>query len=155
MLKEALFNMLESSLVWESCHVLDLFAGTGNLGMECISRGASGLQSVDHSISNIRYMSNIQKKLAISEWKIWKQDAIEFCKTNRESFNLILADPPYDFPGIHDLVRLVCESEWFNRSESIFILEHSDRLVFKHNQVFLNKHYGNSAITGFKSKSNP
>jgi 16S rRNA G966 N2-methylase RsmD len=83
-----------------------------------------------------------------------KMDALSFVAKNTQSVQLVFADPPYDYAPIHNLVQDVLASAWFRNTPSVFVLEHVDRLVFKHNDVFLKKQYGNTAFTCFKSQHN-
>lgn len=152
LVKESLFNTLEPLIDFENITVTDLFAGTGNVGLECLSRGASALQSVDHFGANITYMKSIQKQLNITDWSIIKSDVMKFVVAGGLKGELVFADPPYDLPNIHELVNKIIQSEWFTQSNGVFILEHVDRLVFNHNTVFLKKQYGNTSFTGFRNQ---
>jgi len=154
LVKESLFNILDAQIDLEGIAVIDLFAGTGNIGLECLSRGASQLISVDHMLQNVKYMDALKKNLNIPEWQIFKMDALDFVVKNQSEVNLIFADPPYDYAPIHNLVQNVLSSDWFKNSNSIFVLEHVDRLVFKHKNVFLKKQYGNTSFTCFNSDKN-
>lgn len=154
LVKESLFNILEAQIDLQDITVIDLFAGTGNIGLECLSRGASQLISVDHVVKNIKYMDALKKNLNITDWQILKLDALDFVAKNKASAHLVFADPPYDYAPIHNLVQDVLSAEWFKNSNSIFVLEHVDRLVFKHKDVFLKKQYGNTAFTCFNSEKN-
>jgi 16S rRNA (guanine(966)-N(2))-methyltransferase RsmD len=146
-----LFNSLASHLAIDGIKVLDVFAGTGNIGLECLSRGAEQLVSVDFAAKNVQYMHAIKTKLAIEQWQIVKSDALKFLENNQSPFQLIFADPPYDYPNIHTLVQKVIQADWFLSQPSIFVLEHVDRLVFQDKLVFLKKQYGNNAFTCFQS----
>ena len=152
LVKESLFNSLMPHMDFEGIRVLDLFAGTGNIGLECLSRGAQSLVSIDKSVKNIHYMQGVKSKLQPPDWQIIKLDAIKYVEHNQDAFQLIFADPPYDYPDIHTLVQKVIQSEWFLNQPSIFVLEHVDRLVFQHNLVFLKKQYGNTAFTCYSSQ---
>lgn len=150
LVKESLFNILEAHMDLEAAVVIDLFAGTGNIGLECLSRGAAEVWSIDHMIKNIRYMEALKKQLNIESWHLIKADALQFVAKNKVLPNLIFADPPYDYAPIHNLVQDVLKADWFQNSDSIFVLEHVDRLVFNDKHVFLKKQYGNTAFTCFK-----
>ena len=154
LVKESLFNILDAQIDLEGIAVIDLFAGTGNIGLECLSRGASQLISVDHMLQNVKYMDALKKNLNIPEWQIFKMDALDFVVKNKSEVNLIFADPPYDYAPIHYLVQDVLSADWFKNSNSIFVLEHVDRLVFRHKNVFLKKQYGNTSFTCFNSDKN-
>lgn len=153
LVKESLFNTLDSIVDMDGLKVIDLFAGTGNIGLEFLSRGAESLISVDHYDKNIEYMKSIKKSLEIKDWKIVRSDVKKFLKSAELDADLIFADPPYDLPDIHDIVNSILDSEWFKVSNGIFVIEHVDRLVFTHNSVFLKKQFGNTSYTGFRHPS--
>ncbi|NQW43168.1 MAG: RsmD family RNA methyltransferase [Bacteroidetes bacterium] len=152
MVKESLFGILEGLIDFNQLKVVDIFAGTGNIGLEFISRNAENVLSIDSSFSNFKYISAVKKELKIKKWDILKLDAIKFIEQNTDTFDIIFADPPYDYPLIHNFVNSVLDSELFNKKTCYFILEHIDRLKFEHKCLFLKKDYGNTCFSIFKSK---
>ena len=93
-LREALFSILQARL--EGARVLDLFAGSGALGIEALSRGAKEGVFVDHnrvSVSCIR--ENIEKAGFTKQADVQEQDAFAYLEKPAGGFDLILADPPY------------------------------------------------------------
>lgn len=95
--KEALFNILGDLVV--GCCFLDLFAGTGNIGIEALSRGAEVAVFVDNDIKNI---SVIKKNLAITGFEscarvihLDVEDALKLLGKEGCKFDLIFIDPPY------------------------------------------------------------
>lgn len=151
LVKESLFNSLDALVDMEGLNVLDVFAGTGNIGLEFLSRGAASLVSVDHYEKNLTYMKSILKDLSIENWRIVKMDALKFIQNNQDAFDLIFADPPYDLPNLHEFVNQVLKSDWFLQSKGLFVLEHADRLVFGDKNVILNRQYGNTSLTVFQA----
>lgn len=92
--KESLFNIL-SVQVYEA-NVLDLYCGTGNLGLEALSREAKAVTFVDKSQRSLNVLKRNLEELDIKEgFKIIKKDAIEFLNKNQEGFDLLLIDPPF------------------------------------------------------------
>lgn len=91
MVKEAMFNILQFSI--EGRRVLDLFAGTGQLGIECLSRGAREVSFVD---SNRDSLAVVRKNLALCgfEARLVQSDSIAFLEKG-EKFDVVLLDPPY------------------------------------------------------------
>jgi 16S rRNA (guanine966-N2)-methyltransferase len=150
--KEGIFNTLDSVVDFEGLEVMDLFAGTGNIGLEFLSRGARRVESVDRNVGNIRYMQEIKKANKLENWQIHRMEVVAFLKQNQTPCDLVFADPPYDYPQVHDLVNLVLGLEWFKSSQSIFVLEHVDRLVFSQKELFLKKQYGNTSFSCFKNQ---
>jgi 16S rRNA (guanine966-N2)-methyltransferase len=149
--KEGIFSTLEKMVDFERIRVIDLFAGTGNIGLEFLSRGASRVDSVDRQPANVRYMQEIKKSLRLEQWHIYKQEASRFLRDREEAVDLVFADPPYDYPQIHGLVDQLLGLEWFRANQAILVLEHVDRLVFNQKELFLKKQYGNTSFSCFKN----
>ncbi|MFR8104418.1 MAG: 16S rRNA (guanine(966)-N(2))-methyltransferase RsmD [Clostridia bacterium] len=96
--KESLFNILQHKV--QEANVLDLFAGSGALGIEAVSRGAKRAVFCDKSPEAIEVIEkNIHKTKMQNKSVIIKKDyrkALEELKTNKEIFDLIFLDPPYE-----------------------------------------------------------
>ena len=92
--KESMFNILQFDL--EGRRVLDLFAGTGQLGIECLSRGAASAVFVDRRADAVKL---IRENLKVTELtdraRVVSGDSMEYLKSVREKFDLVLLDPPY------------------------------------------------------------
>ena len=147
--KESLFNSLNQLYPIEGSKVLDLFAGTGNIGLEFLSRGAESLISIDANHANIEFMKKIKNELEIKAWQITKWDALKFSKQLSVVPDIIFADPPYDFVQLHQLVDIITKAEWFVNNNRLFILEHSDKLIFDSPTLFLKKQYGSTCFSFF------
>lgn len=91
--KEALFNIIQFDI--EGRRVLDLFAGTGQLGIECLSRGAAGAVFVDESAAAVKIVKNNLKTCGL-EGAVFQTDALGFLRGCTAKFDIILVDPPYD-----------------------------------------------------------
>lgn len=151
--KESLFNALLNIYPIEACKVLDLFAGTGNIGLEFLSRGAESLVSIDANFANIEFMKKIKTELNIKTWQITKWDALKYIKQIPSPPDIIFADPPYDFVQLHQLVDNITKANWFADNNALFILEHSDKLIFDSPYLFLKKQYGNTCFSFFNQKA--
>lgn len=95
--KEALFNILQLEIE-DTTRVLDCFSGTGNLGIEALSRGASFVTFVDNHSKSIQILKKNLTKLKIlpSQYEIVKSDIFDFIQKNDFSnFHLIFIDPPF------------------------------------------------------------
>ncbi len=97
--KEAVFNIIQFDI--EGRRVLDLFAGTGQLGIECLSRGAAGAVFVDKSQEAVRIVRENLKSCGMSA-PVFQEDALSFLE-HGGSFDLIFVDPPYD-AGLYEPV---------------------------------------------------
>ena len=151
MAKEAVFSVLEGYGDIESARVLDLFAGTGNMSLEFLSRGAAEVLSIDHDTRNLKYMLTVKKELGIENWRIEKEDVVKFCRQHNDSYDLVFADPPYDWPGMHPLVQQVFDSEILNTG-GLFIMEHPKTLSFNHPAFVMQRQYGISSFSFFQKQ---
>ena len=97
--KEALFNILQFDI--EGRRVLDLFAGTGQLGIEALSRGASEVVFVDQSRESVRIVKENLKTCGMSA-PVFQTNALDFLGSCGK-FDLIFVDPPYD-AGLYEPV---------------------------------------------------
>ena len=105
----------------EGYDVLDLFSGSGALGIEALSRGARSCVFVDNNPASIRAIRDNLKKLGLSEnVKVVKADVLSFLRTFSGDFDLVLADPPYAWKRRRDLLKAV---ERVLREGGIFVLE--------------------------------
>ena len=106
-IKETIFNILYDFFV--NKNVIDLFSGSGSLGIEAISRGASTVTFIEHSESSLKIL---QQNIAIlgidrSHVKIIKSDALDYCSKTSSVFDLILIDPPFNFSELQKLIDLI------------------------------------------------
>ena len=93
--KEAVFSSIQFDI--EGRLVLDLFAGTGQLGIECLSRGAARCVFVDRRSEAVRLVKeNLQLTGLSDNARVITGDAQEFLSALKEKFDLILLDPPYE-----------------------------------------------------------
>ena len=92
--RETLFNWLGQTLHDKRC--LDLFAGSGALGFEAASRGASGVVMVDDNSLAIRALKKNQEKLGAMQCRLVPHGATEFLAGNREKFDVVFLDPPFE-----------------------------------------------------------
>lgn len=93
--REALFNVLAARVAWDGMHVLDLFAGTGALGFEALSRGAGSVRFVENGRTGQRLIaSNISLLRCASDAALLKQDATRLGPAPYP-FDVVFLDPPY------------------------------------------------------------
>ncbi|KIC51793.1 16S rRNA (guanine(966)-N(2))-methyltransferase RsmD [Tateyamaria sp. ANG-S1] len=94
--RESLFSMLTHRGVIDGAHVLDLFAGTGALGLEALSRGATSAVFVENGRTGQRLISeNIKKLKAQDQAKLLRTDATRSLAWDGPAFDLVFLDPPY------------------------------------------------------------
>jgi len=111
--KEMLFNVLGQ--FFEGGIALDLFSGSGALGIECLSRGMDKVTFVDSNIDAIQIIKkNLSKLNELSDIsaKVVKADAIQFIRASvDQKYDLIVADPPYLLEVYESLLQLISEQE--------------------------------------------
>jgi 16S rRNA (guanine966-N2)-methyltransferase len=152
--KESLFNILNNHISFEGICVLDLFAGTANLSIECLSRNAMQCVSVDLNFHCVQWMYQLKKELNITNWQIIKNDALKFVKRNETPYDLIIADPPYDWGHHRALAELICQQQLKDR-DAIFILEHGNKLVLEDLPYYSEtRKYGAVHFSFFKGTNN-
>jgi 16S rRNA (guanine966-N2)-methyltransferase len=103
--RETLFNLLNNKIDFIRINVLEIYAGSGSLGLECLSRGAAKVTFVEkYSQISKNLLENINSLNAQSKCVVIKSDALNFSKQKSlEDFNLILADPPYNSDDIYTI----------------------------------------------------
>lgn len=98
-MREALFSSLGSSGSVRDARVLDLFAGTGALGIEALSRGAASVVFVDADAVAVRTIRENLVTTGLTGGTVVQSDAMRFAASGRDFFDLALVDPPYAFEG--------------------------------------------------------
>ncbi|QYK41628.1 MAG: 16S rRNA (guanine(966)-N(2))-methyltransferase RsmD [Paracoccaceae bacterium] len=96
--REAVFNLLENSLHlrFDGTRVLDLFAGTGALGLEALSRGAARVAFVDDgTAARALLRRNIEITRSMGETDVWRRDATSLGQNRGPGYGLVFLDPPY------------------------------------------------------------
>ena len=124
--RESLFNLLRSRVDLEGLTVLELFAGTGMVGLEFFSRGCASVVSVEKDSAAVRGMYGVARAWELETWQIVRADALGFVKKSLTQFDLVFADPPYDLPELNEIPALVLEGALLVPG-GWFILEHGER----------------------------
>ena len=97
--KESVFNIIQFDI--EGRRVLDLFAGTGQLGIECLSRGAADAVFIDENTAAVKIVKENLKTCGFTA-AVLQQDALSYLRHCRK-FDLVFVDPPYD-SGLYESV---------------------------------------------------
>ena len=107
--KESLFNLLNNRLDFEGIDVLDLFAGTGGIGIECVSRGAREVTAVEIAHVQQNWIIACCKQLGIRNLSLIRGDVFKFLNACRNKYDLIFADPPYAMEAIPTLPDIILD----------------------------------------------
>lgn len=143
--KESLFNILNNYFYFDEISVLDLFAGTGNISYEFASRGCQSIVAVDAHLDCVRFIEKISRELQF-DIQVIKSDVYAFLDKNKRSYDVIFADPPYEFAqqDFEQIVQKVMQNQLLD-AEGFLIIEHSKHTDLEHlpEFVFSKKYSGN------------
>ena len=154
--KESLFAKLDAMGVIEGAKVLDLFAGTGALGLESASRGAAAVELVERDRNafalleqNVKSgLRSFEKQGISNKIQAHNLDAQRYLKSATAGFGLVFVDPPYDFPNA-ELEQLLVSIGEILSNEGLVIVERSSRseqLEMEALELHSSKNYGDTAI---------
>jgi 16S rRNA (guanine(966)-N(2))-methyltransferase RsmD len=123
--KENLFNVLSNLIDWEGTDALDLFAGTGSISFEMLSRGCRSVTAVEQNRAHADFIRKVSLELKTDALSLVRGDAFRFLNAVRlPSYDFIFADPPYSLEILSDVPRLVLEKKIL-RENGLFVMEHS------------------------------
>lgn len=129
--KEGLFNVLQHSIPLEGIRVLDLFAGTGNISLEFLSRGAQEVISVEQNRDLFAFMQRTARELNETGWRMVKSDVFTFLNSHRGVYDVVFADPPFAMEGIERIPAAVREAGLLG-NDGTLILEHHEKTDVSH-----------------------
>jgi 16S rRNA (guanine(966)-N(2))-methyltransferase RsmD len=152
--RQAIFNILQDKIRGSS--FLDLFAGTGAVGIEALSRGSDRVIFVDANEVRIDIIKKIILDLGFSDKaSVKREDAMRFLRTSNETFDIIFADPPYGFEDYGLIAAIVSERDIL-RSGGILIIEHSSKKriedVYEHLNLLKTYKYGDTSLTVYRKE---
>jgi 16S rRNA (guanine(966)-N(2))-methyltransferase RsmD len=149
--KEGLFDVLNNRIDFEDIEVLDLFAGTGSIGFEFVSRGCRQVVSIENNPKQCLFIKKISEKFEIDNLILLKTDVFKYITHTASRFDLIFADPPYMLENLKEIPDMIF-SQQLLKTEGIFILEHSSKYNFSQHPHFMEtRKYGKVHFTFFKA----
>lgn len=134
--RENIFNVLENYVDFEGLSALDLFAGTGAISLEFLSRECRDVTAVEKSSTQYNFIRKVAQQLNVDNLTLIKGDALKFIDSCIKKFDVIFADPPYDMPDFAEIPHKVLASQML-KPGTIFIIEH-------------NKHHDFSSLPHFE-----
>lgn len=148
--RETMFNLLINSLGigLDGARVLDLFAGTGALGLEALSRGASRVAFVDEgAAARALLRENIEKARAMGVTDIWRRDATRLGPNRGAGYDLIFMDPPYGMALGEAALQSALDGGWLADS-AVVVWEDSSPPALPHAFDLLDqRRYGDTIVT--------
>lgn len=133
--KENIFNVLNAYIDFDGASALDLFAGTGSISLEMLSRGCSQVVSVEADRDHARFIGECVRKLQVDNHVLIRGDVFRFVKSCRQQFDLIFADPPYQLPNLPTIPDLIFEHQLL-APDGIFVFEHGKQNDFSQHPHF-------------------
>ncbi len=121
--KEAVFNILQTEIY--GADFLDLFSGTGNMGLEALSRGANSAVLVDSSKESVAIMQ-FNADLIKENSEVVCQDALTYVLSTRKKFDIIFLDPPYNIDAT-PVLNAIAENK---------ILTDGGKVIYEHSEDF-------------------
>lgn len=153
--REGLFNILNNMQDFENIAALELFAGTGSVSYELVSRGAASVTLVEQDAASVNFIKKTAEAFNIlPQLNIIKGDVFRFIQTVNGSFGFIFADPPYALNRMDELPRLIFEKNMLEH-DGIFVLEHDYRHSYETHPNFMRaKKYGDTIFSFFTATPN-
>jgi len=155
--KESIFNIL--GYIPENSIILDLFAGSGNVGIEFLSRGASKCYFIDNNQESIAVIKDNLTATRLSDnayiIKNYVNQAITILGSKKIVFDYIFLDPPYENNLIYPTLEAIHDNELLSKS-GVIIIEHEARTLLKNDFLDFSKYdsrkYGKTAVSFFRHK---
>ncbi len=148
--REGLFNVLGNEYEFEDLKVLDLFSGTGAIGFEFASRGASRVWCVEMARENASFIKTEADRLGLHNVTMVRDNVFDFIPVCHEKFDIVFADPPYALQGLETIPDRVFE-KGILYPERYLILEHGDEHSFvNHPRFKKEKIYGRVHFSFFE-----
>tara|TARA_Y100000996_G_C22537123_1_gene648697 strand:- start:231 stop:797 length:567 start_codon:yes stop_codon:yes gene_type:complete len=156
MVKEAIFNLLEHSnkfnIKIENSKVLDLFAGTGSFGLECISRNAKKVVFFEKDIDALKVLdANLKILKYPSNCEVFDKDCFKYLNKNQNfkiKFDIIFLDPPYKELKVNEIIEKILKIKILNNNGILILHKHKKdkQKITEKLRVFENRTYGISRI---------
>lgn len=140
-IKESLFAMIQLYIPESIC--LDLFCGSGSLGIEALSNGAKECYFIDKNKKITEILKNNTKD--IDNVFIINNDFQTFLKNTKVKFDIIFLDPPYDLFLINDAIKLIEQNNILNKN-GLIICEYTKENIKSNYEIYKEKKYGDKYI---------
>jgi len=156
--RQTVFDILTNRIDWEGRTVLDLFAGSGSLGIEALSRGAAHVTCVDNSRSSLDVLhANIRAIGCADNVHVHQADVFWYLKHVKVGFDVIFVDPPYQLESIGELPARIARSSAAGIGTHV-VMEHGrDTAVDVPEHLFetIRKQFGQTTVLIMKVISKP
>lgn len=127
--RENIFNVLENMRDFTGCSALDLFAGTGAISLEFLSRGCDRVVAVEMAATQAGFIRSVKDKLHADGLTVLKTDVFKYVEGCSTQYDFIFADPPYDHPRFVEIPTLILGSRML-KDGTLVIIEHGKQHDF-------------------------
>ena len=157
--RSAIFNILDPDR-YEGGRVLDLFAGTGSLGIEALSHGARSVDFVEWDRRQSEVISsNLTSTGFASQGHVHCMDVMQALIALPGNYDLVLLDPPYGMSGLDDLIEKISSKSRLIVDGGVVVMGHSKHRSLNEKYGFLNltshRQYGDNVVDFFVCAQNP
>ncbi|MCX8056684.1 MAG: 16S rRNA (guanine(966)-N(2))-methyltransferase RsmD [Ignavibacteria bacterium] len=139
--RETLFNILRHYIDFEGITACDLYAGTGAVGFEAISRGAKVCTFVERDFNVYKLIIENAKQLGIEDKiRVVKDSAENYTRKTQEKFDLIFADPPYNSDSIYEVYRNIISRKLISEN-GVLVIQRSRNTIKEDTENFMLEPY--------------
>jgi 16S rRNA (guanine966-N2)-methyltransferase len=152
--KQTIFDILSNRIDFDGLEVLDLFAGSGSLGLEAISRGVKSVTFIDKARKSLDVLEKNAAALGCaSKCTVYQADVFWYLKNIKHKFDLVFTDPPYKLENIGELPKAIYESGILNAGTYV-VMEHSRESIIELDEKkydILKKPFGQTTVLILKA----
>ena len=142
-LRSAVFSIISD--MQDYPEILDAFAGTGALGIEAYSRGASHIDFIDKDVSSLKINTALMEK---GSYNIYRGDYLKICATLNKQYDLIIFDPPYNMYKTNEILASVCSNNIL-KDDGIILYEEfykTEFINYEKFEIIDERRYGDTII---------
>lgn len=148
--KENIFNVVNGYMDLDGTVALDLFAGTGSISLELLSRGCSHVVSVEADRDHAAFIRQCMTKIGTDDCLLIRGDVFRFMKICKQQFDFIFADPPYALKQLPEIPSLIFQYGLL-KDGGLLVFEHGKDNDFSAHEHFVeHRSYGSVNFSLFK-----
>ncbi|MEJ8768605.1 16S rRNA (guanine(966)-N(2))-methyltransferase RsmD [Prevotella sp. HCN-7019] len=148
--KENIFNVVNGYMDLDGTVALDLFAGTGSISLELLSRGCSHVVSVEADRDHAAFIRQCMTKIGTDDCLLIRGDVFRFMKSCKQQFDFIFADPPYALKQLPEIPSLIFQYGLL-KDGGLLVFEHGKDNDFSAHEHFVeHRSYGSVNFSLFK-----
>lgn len=148
--KENIFNVINGYMDLDGAVALDLFAGTGSISLELLSRGCDHVVSVEADRDHAAFIRQCMAKIGTDDCLLIRGDVFRFMKSCKQQFDFIFADPPYALKQLPEIPSLIFQYGLL-KDGGLLVFEHGKDNDFSAHEHFVeHRSYGSVNFSLFK-----